>query len=152
VKLKEVHVDRYGPLRETLQFDDAHVVYGPNESGKTLLVESLLLSLTGDRSVAGARVDESPEGYVALNGDGEVERLDEEETLLDRYRRRNPTPQSGACRVCSLVFSGHLGNRYACTPNHPRFWRLPGRVVPGYISRARRSRPGPSRLGLACTP
>mgnify|MGYP000651644027 FL=1 len=88
MKLREVHVDRYGPLRETLQFDDAHVVYGPNESGKTLLVESLLLSLTGDRSAAGARVDESPEGYVALNGDGDVDRLEDGETLLDRYERR----------------------------------------------------------------
>jgi len=88
VKLREVHVDRYGPLRETLQFGDAHVVYGPNESGKTLLVESLLRSLTGDRRVAGSRIDERPEGYVVLDGEGGRFDLADGETLLDRYAER----------------------------------------------------------------
>ncbi|QLH80647.1 ATP-binding protein [Halosimplex pelagicum] len=88
MKLREVHVDRYGPLRETLQFGDAHVVYGPNESGKTLLVESLLRSLTGDRRVAQPRIDESPEGYVALDGEGDRFELANGETLLDRYAER----------------------------------------------------------------
>ena len=88
MKLREVHVDRYGPLRETLQLGDAQVVYGPNESGKTLLVESLLRSLTGDRRVAGSRVDEPPEGYVALDGEDERFELANGETLLDRYAER----------------------------------------------------------------
>lgn len=88
MKLREVHVDRYGPLRETLQFDDAHVVYGPNESGKTLLVEALLQSLTGDRRVAGTRVDERPEGYVVLDGEDGKHKLASGETLLDRYAER----------------------------------------------------------------
>ncbi|WP_436930184.1 ATP-binding protein [Halosimplex halobium] len=88
MKLREVHVDRYGPLRETLQFDDAQVVYGPNESGKTLLVEALLRSLTGDRRVADPRVDECPEGYVALDGDGDRLAFADGETLLDRYAER----------------------------------------------------------------
>ncbi|QLH76378.1 AAA family ATPase [Halosimplex rubrum] len=88
MKLREVHVDRYGPLRETLQFGDAHVVYGPNESGKTLLVESLLRSLTGDRRVAQPRVDEPPEGYVVLDGDEGEHKLANGETLLDRYAER----------------------------------------------------------------
>ena len=88
MKLREVHVDRYGPLRETLQFGDAHVVYGPNESGKTLLVESLLRSLTGDRRVAGSRIDERPEGYVVLDGEGGRFDLADGETLLDRYAER----------------------------------------------------------------
>ena len=88
MKLREVHVDRYGPLRETLQLGDAQVVYGPNESGKTLLVEALLRSLTGDRRVADQRLDERPEGYVVLDGDGEESELAEGETLLDRYAER----------------------------------------------------------------
>jgi energy-coupling factor transporter ATP-binding protein EcfA2 len=88
VKLREVHVDRYGPLRETLQLGDAHVVYGPNESGKTLLVEALLRSLTGDRRVADPRVDERPEGHVVLDGEGERHELVDGETLLDRYAER----------------------------------------------------------------
>ncbi|WP_436908516.1 ATP-binding protein [Halosimplex marinum] len=95
MKLREVHVDRYGPLRETLRLDDAQVVYGPNESGKTLLVEALLRSLTGDRRVADPRIDERPEGYVALDGDDERFELADDETLLDRYAERynfEPTP------------------------------------------------------------
>lgn len=88
MKLREVHVERYGPLRETLRFDDAHVVYGPNESGKSLLVESLLRSLTGDRRVADPRIDERPEGHVVLDDEGERFELATGETLLDRYDER----------------------------------------------------------------
>jgi len=88
VKLGEVHVERYGPLRETLTIGDATVVYGPNESGKTLLVEALLRSLTGDRSVADPRIQEQPEGYVVLDGDEGEHKLGADETLLDRYAER----------------------------------------------------------------
>lgn len=88
MKLSEVHVDRYGPFRETVSFDGgATVVYGPNESGKTLLVESLLRSLTDSPSVAGARVDEEPEGYVVLGVDGEEHKLGADELLFDYYER-----------------------------------------------------------------
>jgi len=88
VKLREVHVDRYGPLRETIAFDEgATVVYGPNESGKTLLVESLLRSLTDSPPVAQARVDEEPEGYVVLGVDGEERKLGTDELLFDHYER-----------------------------------------------------------------
>ncbi|MFB6174291.1 MAG: ATP-binding protein [Halobacteriales archaeon] len=88
MKLGEVRVERYGPLRETVRFDDATVVYGPNESGKTLLVEALLRTLTGDRSVAGPRVEESPEGYVVLDDEDGEHKLADDETLLDRYAER----------------------------------------------------------------
>ena len=88
MKLREVHVDRYGPLRETIAFDEgATVVYGPNESGKTLLVESLLRSLTDSPSVAQARVDEDPKGYVVLGVDGEEQKLGSDELLFDHYER-----------------------------------------------------------------
>ena|GEM_PF-1928921 len=89
MKLREVHVDRYGPLRETLAFDSgATVVYGPNESGKTLLVESLLRSLTDSPSVAEARIDEDPEGYVVLGNGDEEWKLGPDELLFDHYERR----------------------------------------------------------------
>ncbi|WP_415379337.1 ATP-binding protein [Halosimplex sp. TS25] len=110
MKLSEVHVDRYGPLRETLQFDDAHVVYGPNESGKTLLTECLLRTLTGDRRVAGPRIDERPEGYVVLDGDEGEHKLSNGETLLDRYAERyNFELTPAEFRNVFVVRDGDLG-------------------------------------------
>ncbi|WP_459193634.1 ATP-binding protein [Halosimplex sp. J119] len=110
MKLSEVHVDRYGPLRETLQFDDAHVVYGPNESGKTLLTECLLRTLTGDRRVAGTRIEESPEGHVVLDGDEGEHKLSNGETLLDRYAERyNFELTPAEFRNVFVVRDGDLG-------------------------------------------
>lgn len=78
MRLAEFQVDRYGPLPRITQECNGtlEVVYGPNESGKTLLLEALLkLVDPGIEGVMGGvnRVDESPQGHVVLEtGDGET--------------------------------------------------------------------------------
>lgn len=84
IRLDEVNVDDYGPLEEHLEFDEGlEVVYGPNESGKTLLVDALLMLLTGRNE--DDRVGQDPIGYVRLTeGDGS-RRLEDDETVMDRF-------------------------------------------------------------------
>lgn len=88
MRLDEVNVDDYGPLDVELEFDDGvEVIYGPNESGKTLLVDALLLMLTGEND--DDRVGQDPIGYVRVHeGDG-THRLDDGETILDRLEARH---------------------------------------------------------------
>ncbi|MDZ5811761.1 AAA family ATPase [Halorubrum sp. AD140] len=71
MKLTDIHIDRYGPLpRFTHECEDNfEVFYGPNESGKTLLLEAVLKLLEPDIETAiphVSRVDESPSGHVVV--------------------------------------------------------------------------------------
>lgn len=87
MRFSRIYVSRYGPLSVDIPIeDDVQVIYGPNESGKTLLVESLLLMLTGDETVAEARVDETPEGFLVFEDDSEEIKLDSSQTLIDWYK------------------------------------------------------------------
>lgn len=88
MKFKEVRILRYGPLQ------DIHipcvglltVVYGLNESGKTLTVEALV-RLLAPKAVRGwhelERVQETPEGYVVLEWRGNDVKIDRDTSLAD---------------------------------------------------------------------
>jgi len=80
MKMKEIIISRYGPLRDiNLDLKDGiQPVYGPNESGKTLLVECLMRIFGGeDISLpeGAERVDEKPEGYVIVEMKGEEKKI-----------------------------------------------------------------------------
>lgn len=70
--LREIVVNHYGPLRDICLTPAAglQVVYGPNESGKTLLIDALLKLMLGDNLKDFEcidRVQGLPAGRVVLN-------------------------------------------------------------------------------------
>jgi uncharacterized protein YhaN len=71
MQISELQIGRYGPLRDfSHQFEDnLEVFFGPNESGKTLLLESVLKLLSSDISgvfPGVSRVSEKPSGHLYL--------------------------------------------------------------------------------------
>lgn len=82
--LEKVHIEDYGPHDlPSLEFGDrVNVVYGPNESGKTLLVDALLYLLTGQNE--DDRIGQPPRGYLKIDEGTSTYRLDGGETILDR--------------------------------------------------------------------
>jgi predicted nucleic acid-binding Zn-ribbon protein len=87
MNLSKAWIQRYGPLQVDLEFDDdVHLIHGPNESGKTLLVEAILKFLAGSSAVPDARIEEDPEGYVILDDGGEEQKLDSDQTLVEYYQ------------------------------------------------------------------
>ncbi|RLE04730.1 MAG: hypothetical protein DRJ11_00220 [Candidatus Aminicenantes bacterium] len=71
MKIKEINLPRYGPLRERYfkNLGSFNLFWGENEEGKTLLIEALLKMLFGKkaRGLPGIdRVEEFPEGFVIL--------------------------------------------------------------------------------------
>lgn len=88
MRLDQVYVRRYGPLQTDLQLhDDITVIRGPNESGKSLLVEALLKQLA-DGAAPNPVIDETPEGFVQLESDGESYRLDGDDSFTDHCAER----------------------------------------------------------------
>lgn len=88
MKLTDIQVDRYGPLpRFTHDCEENfEVFYGPNESGKTLLLEAVLKLLEPDIESAiphVSRVDESPSGHVVVETGGTERKLGDESVLSD---------------------------------------------------------------------
>lgn len=78
MRITEIHVDRYGPLsRSAVEVEPGvHVLFGPNEAGKTLFLEATLRLLepeiTGTMPKLG-RIEEGPHGYVRVSRtDGEI--------------------------------------------------------------------------------
>jgi phage shock protein A len=77
MQISELQIGRYGPLGDfSHQFEDnLEVFFGPNESGKTLLLESVLKLLSSDISGVFpgiSRVSEQPSGHLYLETpDGE---------------------------------------------------------------------------------
>ncbi|OGP82684.1 MAG: hypothetical protein A2Z08_11160 [Deltaproteobacteria bacterium RBG_16_54_11] len=75
MRIKEFFIKRYGPLRE-ISYALSHpftLFAGKNEDGKTLTIDALVKLLLG-RNVRDFghiidRVEESPEGYVVIEGD-----------------------------------------------------------------------------------
>ena len=82
MKIKEIRVNRYGPLSNLLLEDPGPLtlIHGRNESGKTLLLDAVLrFALSGKRErglFAGLdRVEHDPDGYLEILHRGEVLRL-----------------------------------------------------------------------------
>lgn len=80
----ECSLTRYGPLAELgrIPFSNFTLLFGENESGKTLLVDALIKMLFQRKSDIAAfygveRVDETPEGYLILEVAGEEIKLPE---------------------------------------------------------------------------
>jgi len=77
MRLRSVRVDRYGPLSGIEhEFDGGlEVCYGPNESGKTLLLDALLRLCSPDAVDVlpdVGRVEEPPVGHAVLETAGDV--------------------------------------------------------------------------------
>lgn len=88
MRITEFQLDRYGPLHHPRTECDGglEVYYGPNESGKTLLLEGLLRILEPDiPSVMDGvdRVSDPPAGYLVLEADGETYQLGDDQVLTD---------------------------------------------------------------------
>ncbi len=74
VRIDSLKVNRGGPLKDDFRFEpaDLNLIYGPNESGKTFIVEALISFLfkSGKRSSWVLR-DWSPSGKAVISGIGE---------------------------------------------------------------------------------
>jgi len=88
LRIKELYVKRYGPLRDvSLEFNRGiQPIFGDNESGKTLLVDCIIKMLTGKNKDLGSqfnRVDEFPEGYLILEDNGKEIKVEKGNSLAD---------------------------------------------------------------------
>ena len=87
MRINRIKIDRYGPL-ENINFDlnpGVNVIYGLNESGKSLAIEFLLKKLSKKQKVKYKRKDrvsEKPEGYIIFY-DGEEIKLKPNQCLTD---------------------------------------------------------------------
>jgi exonuclease SbcC len=99
MRIKQLHVTRYGPM---VPFSNADLgpftlIHGPNEYGKTLLIDALVRMLfkkqlrktyrrqfgTGRRNMN--RVAENPEGFVVLESKGTERKLEADQTITDVF-------------------------------------------------------------------
>ena len=90
MRIHEIRVNSYGPLSDIVLRDVGAftLVFGENESGKTLLLDAILrfmLSRASDRKLFGRldRVKYDPNGYVDLILDNETHRLPDDGSLPD---------------------------------------------------------------------
>lgn len=93
--VKALHVTRYGPMTpfEHDAFGPFTLVYGPNEQGKTLLIDALVkllfkkeLKKSRERRFGNMRrVAEQPEGFVVLRSHAEEVKLEADDTLSKRF-------------------------------------------------------------------
>lgn len=93
MRIKEIHIDRYGPLNQIhLQISPGvQTIYGDNESGKTLLVDAVIKQFTGNKLSDNSlnRVTTRPEGYIILEDNGEEYKIDRENDLTN-YLKVDP--------------------------------------------------------------
>jgi hypothetical protein len=87
MEIQEIAIDHYGPLRDVRHRPrpGLQVFYGPNESGKTLLIDAMLKLLLGRRLKDFQnidRVDDMPQGRVAMFWRGK-EHIFDGRTLLE---------------------------------------------------------------------
>ncbi|WP_159903669.1 ATP-binding protein [Salinirussus salinus] len=81
MRLNQVYVRQYGPVQKDLELDgQINVIRGPNESGKSLLVEGLLKQLA-DGSVPNPVIPDVPEGFVEISDGVETETLRDGDSL-----------------------------------------------------------------------
>lgn len=88
MRLTAFQVDQYGPLPGIGHecAEPIEVFYGPNESGKTLLLEAILRLIEPDvvdELGAIERVDHDPHGYVMVEHGGEAVKLGDGTALSD---------------------------------------------------------------------
>lgn len=91
MRIKHLHVTRYGPMIpfEHDNFGAFTLVHGPNEQGKTLLIDALVrmlfkrdLKKTYRRQFGNMdRVPENPEGFVVVESRGTEHKLEAKESL-----------------------------------------------------------------------
>ena len=99
MRIREIAISHYGPLRDVKHHPNLglQVFFGPNESGKTLLIDAVLKLMLGNRlrDFSGIdRVAEPPVGRVALTTNGSEHLLDgtnrlDQVTGLDSNHLRN---------------------------------------------------------------
>lgn len=83
MRLKQVYIRQYGPLQKDLQLTPGlNVIQGPNESGKTLLVDAILKQLA-DGAVPNPVIDAAPAGFVELTHNGEGYTIGEDGSFVD---------------------------------------------------------------------
>jgi DNA polymerase III delta prime subunit len=88
MRIKEVFIQRYGPLRPFhAEFKkNACIVFGPGGSGKTLTIDAILKMLLGKDAkeyIRHGEIDEIPSGYLVIEKNGEEYKLDERKHLED---------------------------------------------------------------------
>ncbi len=90
MRIKTLHIQRYGPLSGFGPHDlpPFSLIYGPNERGKTLLIDAVLRMLFKNELGRRVkffgnihRVEEKPEGYIVLDIAGDEIKLDRDATL-----------------------------------------------------------------------
>lgn len=131
MEIREIAVNHYGPLRDVRYAPrpGLTVFYGPNESGKTLLLDSILKLMLGNRirDFTGIdRVPDSPQGRIAMVIEGRehildgTTRLDQLTELDGNYLRNifvirnkdlNMAGQSGFLRRVSDRLTGMESQR-----------------------------------------
>jgi hypothetical protein len=99
MEIREIAISHYGPLRDVrhIPHSGLQVFFGPNESGKTLLIDAILKLMLGNRlrDFAGIdRVPDPPRGRVSLYSGGNEHLLDgstrlDQVTGLDSNHLRN---------------------------------------------------------------
>lgn len=110
MKINKVWIQHYGPLQKELPLeDDINVIQGPNESGKSLLVEALLKKFV-DGSVSNTRLDQEPDGFVEFSIEGEGnQKLGDGETLAEFWEEYyNREIRSNELRNIFVVRNGDL--------------------------------------------
>jgi uncharacterized protein YhaN len=95
MRIRQLHVTRYGPMApfSSDSFGDFTLIHGPNEQGKTLLIDALVRMLfkkdlrkTYRRYFGNMnRVAEKPEGFVVLESKGIDHKLENRETVKDVF-------------------------------------------------------------------
>jgi DNA repair exonuclease SbcCD ATPase subunit len=88
MRIDKFHITHYGPLpdRGEVNLSDFNLVYGVNETGKTLTLEALIKLLLGSKvkDFKGInRVNEMVDGYVIVNAENEEKKLGRKTHLDD---------------------------------------------------------------------
>jgi hypothetical protein len=87
MEIREIAIDHYGPLRDVRQRPrpGMQIFFGPNESGKTLLIDAILKLMLGKRLKDFKDIDRvpgMPQGRVAMTYQGK-EHIFDGKTLLE---------------------------------------------------------------------
>lgn len=88
MRIEKIHITNYGPLpdRGEIYLSDFNLIYGANETGKTLTLEALIKLLLGKKvkDFKGInRVNEMVDGYVVVKVENEDKKLGREIHLAD---------------------------------------------------------------------
>ena len=90
MRIQEIRVNRYGPLADipSINPGDFTLIFGENESGKTLLLDAILrflLSKKRERELFSRldRVEHDPDGFVEILHEGQVFRFPDQGSLPD---------------------------------------------------------------------